>query len=76
MLTAPTASPGLVKSYAIVLQGREGRLEGVLTIIDGLNLAMEVAAELRERGTPVTVMSWNPPTEQMRLEGRCPTGTS
>ncbi|GAC1319934.1 MAG: hypothetical protein NVSMB12_19420 [Acidimicrobiales bacterium] len=58
----PTPVAGAVQSYAIVLQGREGRLDGVLTILDGLSVAMEVAAELRERGTAVTVMGWTPPS--------------
>lgn len=64
-MLATTTVPGPdgpVQSYAIVLQGREGRLDGVLTILDGLTAAMEVAAELRERGTPVTVMRWTPPS--------------
>lgn len=50
------------RSYAILEEGREGRIAGVLTIVDGLRIAQEMAAEIRERGTAVTVMRWNPPT--------------
>ena len=43
------------------MQGREGRIDGVLTIVEGLAIAMDMAKELRERGTAVTVMGWTPP---------------
>ena len=62
MAAEDVQSAGQVESYAIVSKGREGHLDGVLTILDGLTVAMEIAAELRQRGTPVTVMSWTPPT--------------